>query len=290
VLRETELTEIVTRLQTVVTNREARCARLVANGDGADIITTGDGGPRLDYIHADHLGRPAFVTDTNGAVLWDGGITTPFGVSLATMGALTQNLMFPGQYRDAETGYDDNWHRTYDPTLGRYLSSDPIGLAGGLNRYAYVGGNPVSYVDPMGLNPGIDRRAAAIGEIGSERGRQARLRHIYRNCLNVNLPINPDDAEYRGWERQPDKRNIYHQYDVNSPGDRKLNVKWMSPDRRREVIFQHNGQADMSPQNAGTYNFGTNYLSHLILDILPYWVHDSGPPEPSDCECESIGL
>ncbi len=150
VLRETELTEIVTRLQTVVSNREARCARLAANGDGTDIITTGEGGPRLDYIHADHLGRPAFVTDTNGAVLWDGGITTPFGVSLATMGALTQNLMFPGQYRDTETGYDDNWHRTYDPTLGRYLQADPIGLAGGLNRYAYVGGNPVSRVDPDG--------------------------------------------------------------------------------------------------------------------------------------------
>ena len=151
VLREIELTEVVTRLQTVVSNREARCARLAANGDGTDIITTGESGPRLDYIHADHLGRPAFVTDTNGAVLWDGGITTPFGVSLATMGALTQNLMFPGQYRDAETGYDDNWHRTYDPTLGRYLQADPIGLAGGLNRYAYVGGNPVGAVDAMGL-------------------------------------------------------------------------------------------------------------------------------------------
>ncbi|RKQ69139.1 RHS repeat-associated protein [Litorimonas taeanensis] len=68
------------------------------------------------------------------------------------MGAVTQSLMFPGQYADEETGYYDNWHRTYDPALGRYLQSDPIGLAGGFNRYAYVGGNPVNYVDFQGLS------------------------------------------------------------------------------------------------------------------------------------------
>lgn len=148
-LREAELQVIVDRIQTRLTNRENRCARLADQADGTDIITTGSS-PSLGYIHTDHLGRPAFVTDTSGEIIWDGGITTPFGVSVETMGAFTQSLMFPGQYRDIETGWDQNWHRTYDPTLGRYLQNDPIGLAGGLNRYAYVGGNPVSYIDPTG--------------------------------------------------------------------------------------------------------------------------------------------
>jgi len=121
----------------------------------ATIGTQGNGTAtsELSYLHADHLSRPAFATDSSGTVIWDGGITTPFGMQVETMGALTQSLMFPGQYQDEETGCFDNWHRTYDPTLGRYLQSDPIGLAGGLNRYAYVGGNPVSLVDPDGLNP-----------------------------------------------------------------------------------------------------------------------------------------
>jgi len=65
---------------------------------------------------------------------------------------ITVNLRFAGQYYDSETGLYYNWHRYYDPKTGRYISSDPIGLAGGLNTYTYALGNPLYWVDPSGLD------------------------------------------------------------------------------------------------------------------------------------------
>ncbi|MCI5209894.1 MAG: RHS repeat-associated core domain-containing protein, partial [Candidatus Electrothrix sp. ATG2] len=78
----------------------------------------------------------------------------PFGNVNISVAQIENNLRFPGQYFDAETGLHYNWNRYYDPETGRYIAADPIGLDGGINLYAYVGSDPVNKVDLAGLVEG----------------------------------------------------------------------------------------------------------------------------------------
>ncbi len=97
------------------------------------------------------MGTPRILTDQTLPKVWEVQVT-PFGEISEEIATGIANLKgFPGQMRDPETGYSDNWNRMYDPSIGRYVQSDPIGLNGGLNTYAYVGGNPLSFIDPFGL-------------------------------------------------------------------------------------------------------------------------------------------
>jgi len=102
-------------------------------------------------VHADQTGRPMAVTDPNSrAVVWQAR-GFPFTSQVTINVWQTFNLGFPGQYHDNESGMWQNGARDYNSYLGRYVESDPIGLAGGTNTYAYAGNNPISNIDPLGL-------------------------------------------------------------------------------------------------------------------------------------------
>jgi RHS repeat-associated protein len=102
------------------------------------------------YLHPNHLGAPLAATSESGGVVWQADYA-PFGQASVVNPSVSVNLRLPGQYFDPETGLHYNVFRDYDPSLGRYIESDPIGLEGGLNTYAYVGGSPVNWIDPLGL-------------------------------------------------------------------------------------------------------------------------------------------
>lgn len=106
----------------------------------------------LYFIHHDHLGTPQVITNQNQQVVWMGDYE-PFGkVATNASNSIEIFSRFPGQYLDPETGLYYNYFRDYDPSIGRYIESDPIGLRGGINTYAYALMNPNAFTDPNGLN------------------------------------------------------------------------------------------------------------------------------------------
>ncbi|MGY4491397.1 RHS repeat-associated core domain-containing protein [Pseudomonas sp. TE3610] len=107
---------------------------------------------RIRYYHNDLNGLPEQLTEADGHTVWRAKyqvwgntveeVREPYYIE-------EQNLRFQGQYLDRETGLHYNTFRFYDPDVGRFVSPDPIGLAGGTNLYAY-GNNPTGWIDPLG--------------------------------------------------------------------------------------------------------------------------------------------
>jgi RHS repeat-associated protein len=130
-------------------------------------------GGRFYAVHADHLGTPRLITDDANKPVWQWpysafGNNKPTGVLKATLNpkaaitnqpvllkatapAIEANLRFPGQYFDEESNLNYNYFRSYSAAQGRYSQPDPIGLDGGVSRFAYVMNLPLNFVDPRGL-------------------------------------------------------------------------------------------------------------------------------------------
>jgi RHS repeat-associated protein len=109
------------------------------------------------YVHSDYRGTPRQIDDASGTAVWLWSPTS-FGGDLPSENPLNKaagnfvyNLRFPGQYYDSETGLHYNYLRDYNPRIGRYVESDPIGLRGGANLYVYVGNSPIDSIDLQGL-------------------------------------------------------------------------------------------------------------------------------------------
>jgi RHS repeat-associated protein len=225
-------------------------------------------------VHTDHLGTPRKITrpSDNGLMWrWDPDTFGTAAPSPTGLGTFNYNLRFSGQYSLIESGLYYNYFRTYDPRMGRYLESDPIGLRGGSNTYAYTLGNPISNKDPTGLLGGPDLPPIV----------DFYLYHWFRNGNNVVPPTYDAATNTPGWHQIPDAMAAYHQYGFEG----KYNTKWLDKSGHCEAVYDKRGNLVTDPLNGGTYNFVSpepwwnpdNLFGHYFFDMLPYFVWGNGP-------------
>ncbi|OYU69721.1 MAG: hypothetical protein CFE28_06720 [Alphaproteobacteria bacterium PA2] len=124
------------------------------------------------------------MTDAAKAKVWDAyvepyGQAKVFGTPSAGL-----DIRLPGQFLEAESGgLHQNWFRNYDPTLGRYIEADPLGIDAGQNPYAYVDGRPTEYSDPEGLIIPLIIEGALVGG-GIDLGLQLLNNGGHFECVN----------------------------------------------------------------------------------------------------------
>jgi len=165
------------------------------------------------------------VTNGQQQVIWRWDNQDPFGANVPSADpdgdgkAYTLNLRFPGQYFDGETGLHYSYFRDYDPSTGRYVQSDPIGLAGGINTYAYVHGSPTSAVDSFGLaddlfgSPGRAPGFPGVVDI-SQQAHDAAVRQAQRKWNNVfseSADSPPSEGNEADTPEKKAERNAYHE-------------------------------------------------------------------------------
>jgi RHS repeat-associated protein len=164
-------------------------------------------GSQYYFYHNDHLGTPQQMTDINGAVVWSARYDSFGKAEVDQASTITNNLRFPGQYYDEETGLHYNWNRYFNPNVGRYMTVDPIGFEGqDSNLYRYCQNNPMLYIDQDGQILGWIVALAGSAYVAYkaneiyENFNQARSNLQNFNEYWNNQFIYPDQAAY--WKQQ----------------------------------------------------------------------------------------
>ncbi|WPN99879.1 RHS repeat-associated core domain-containing protein [Pseudomonas sp. MUP55] len=149
------------------------------------------------HYQLDHLGTPQELTTPEGDIVWSAHYRAYGEISRLDVGKIDNPLRFQGQYFDQESGLHYNRHRYYNPDVGRYLTPDPVKLAGGINAYQYVP-NPTGWIDPLGLNancpgPGEKKPTCSLPAEPDipDHSRKGAFRQAKRDA-NIPITQNPD--------------------------------------------------------------------------------------------------
>jgi RHS repeat-associated protein len=189
-------------------------------------------GQQVYHFHTDPVGTPLEVTDDRGELVWAGDYAA-WGKVRHQAGPhatarIEQNLRLPGQYADDSTGLHYNTFRYYDPDLGRFISPDPTGLAGGENLYSYAP-NPTGWVDPWGwcgttanqAGKALDDGAVKVTVKSREEAQKLFMeRYLGQGYRNMTGESGPSTKSIMDWlTGRPTKSGTYHWDDVVDPAN-----------------------------------------------------------------------
>lgn len=173
------------------------------------------------WFHLDHLGLPRAMSSEAGVTVWSATPVRPYGdivesasVDPATGRTLATNLRLPGQYDErllASVGLQgpySNWHRWYLPRMGRYMELDPIAVQGGFSGsgwapdwYNYVAGNPLSYIDPLGLDRISICLAKKLLRLYDDNGKERMKAGTVTGCEKTPTPTGK--FKLTNWQKDP---------------------------------------------------------------------------------------
>lgn len=212
---------------------------------------------KLYFYHKNHLGSVIAISDENWNIVENYKYDVYGNILDYTESTIWNDIYYTGREFDKEVGLYYNRARYYSAKLGRFIWRDPIDIVDDINLYAYVGNNPVMYVDLIGTEKVFVPTTAP--------------EHYKRNLLNVDLPANHNDALKEGWTLLNESESVFHSFGAPKW---KYNTKFISSDGHREAVYHYETwNLITDPRDMWTYNYypPSDWINHFRYDIVPYY-------------------